>query len=97
MREFDVDIRFPRNILWDINFVVPSGYTIEGVEELNTKVDNETGSFVTNAKVENNKLILEIRKIYKQRMVKKEDWSKMLQFVDAAYDFSQKKVVLKKS
>ena len=37
-----------------------------------------------------------VKKHYKQTTVKKEDWPKLLEMLDAAYNFSQKKVLLKK-
>lgn len=94
-RNFDIDVRHPRQLKWQINMTIPAGYTVEGVEELKTNVDNETGSFITTAKVENNTLTIDIQKIYKQKNIAKDKWPQMLEFVDAAYNFTHKLVLLK--
>ena len=94
-RNFDIDVRHPRQLKWQINMAIPAGYTVEGVEELKTNVDNETGSFITSAKVENNTLTIDIQKIYKQKNISKEKWPQMLEFVDAAYNFTHKLILLK--
>jgi hypothetical protein len=94
-RNFDIDVRYPRKLRWQINFNIPAGYNVEGLEALNTSVDNETGAFITTAKVENNVLTLDIQKIYKQRTIQKEKWGQMLEFVDAAYNFTHKLILLK--
>ncbi len=94
-RNFDIDVRHPRKLKWQINFTVPAGYTVEGVEGLNTKVDNETGAFISEAAIKDNLLTVTIEKIYKQKNIKKEKWPLMLEFVDAAYNFMHKLILLK--
>jgi hypothetical protein len=46
---------------------------------------------MTKATIEGNVLKLNIKKIYEQTKIKKEDFNKMLEFLDAAYNFSQRK------
>lgn len=94
-RNFDIDVRHPRQLKWQINMTIPAGYALEGVEELKTNIDNETGSFITSAKVENNTLTIDIQKIYKQKNIAKDKWPQMLEFVDAAYNFTHKLILLK--
>jgi hypothetical protein len=94
-RSFDIDVRYPRKLRWQINMTVPNGYTAEGLEGLNTKVENETGAFITTATQSGNVVTLDIQKIYKQKNISKEKWPLMLEFVDAAYNFSHKLILLK--
>jgi len=94
-RNFDIDVRYPRELKWQINMTIPAGYTIEGVDELKTSVENETGAFISSAKVENNVLTIDVQKIYKQKNISKEKWQQMLDFVDAAYNFTHKLILLK--
>ncbi len=94
-RDFDIDVRYPRKLRWQINFTVPDGYTVEGLEALNVKVDNEAGAFIATA-VQNGKLVqLDIQKIYREKDIARENWSKMLEFVDAAWNYTHKLVLLK--
>ncbi len=95
-RQYDADMGFPRTMTWEINFTVPEGYKAIGIDNLAGKVDNDAGYFMSMAKLEGNLVKLLVKKQYKKINVKKEEWPKMLQFLDAAYNFSQKKILLKK-
>jgi Domain of Unknown Function with PDB structure (DUF3857) len=95
-RQFDIDVRYPKSYTWNIAFSIPAGYTVAGLSDLAMNIDNEAGTFIATAKVEGGKLLLTVVKKYKQQLVNKADWSKMLQFIDAAYNYSQKKILLKK-
>jgi hypothetical protein len=75
---------------------IPEGYTIQGIEKLNTRVENATGGFTSIARIENNKLIIETKKHYKSNFEKKESWLLMVSFLDAAHEFTQKQVLLEK-
>ncbi|MBK8953233.1 MAG: hypothetical protein IPM85_14165 [Chitinophagaceae bacterium] len=59
-------------------------------------LENEVGTFAVQASVEGNTLNILVKKHYKNGTVKKEDWSKLVAMLDAAFNFSQKKVLLKK-
>jgi hypothetical protein len=95
-REVDAWMSFPRSHRNIINFTIPDGYKAVGIQNLNTNIDNEAGTFAVLASVEGNKLSLLVKKVYKQTTVKKEHWSKLLEMLDAAFNFSQKKILLKK-
>ncbi|MFT3682266.1 MAG: DUF3857 domain-containing protein [Ferruginibacter sp.] len=96
-RKYDVDVRYPRTLTWDINFTVPAGYAVKGLTDLNQNVENEVGTFSTKAAMEGSVLKLNIKKVYKQPVISKDKFDKMLEFIDAAYNFSQRRILLKKS
>lgn len=95
-REVDAFMGFPRSLRNVINFTIPAGYKVVGIQNLNMNIDNEAGNFAVQASVEGNTLNILVRKIYKQMTVKKENWNKLVEMLDAAFNFSQKKVLLKK-
>jgi len=95
-READAYMSFPRSLRNVINFTIPDGYKLVGINNLNINIDNEAGTFAVLASVEGNKLNLLVKKVYKQTTVKKENWPKLLEMLDAAFNFSQKKVLLRK-
>jgi hypothetical protein len=95
-REVDAYMQYPESIRNIINFTIPAGYKVVGIQSLNTNIDNAVGTFAVQAAVEGNTLNILVKKHYKQTTVKKEDWPKLLEMLDAAYNFSQKKVLLKK-
>ena len=66
-------------------------------------IDNESGSFISSTNVVpkdspggNDKLIITSKKIYKKNFDKKEAWPNYVAFLEAAYKFSQLKIVFKK-
>jgi hypothetical protein len=95
-RDNDIWISHARTITNNITIVLPKGYTADGLQDLNYNIDNESGSFVSSAKMDGNKLIVSTQKIYKKNFDKKEMWPNYVGFLEAAYKFTQVKVVLKK-
>lgn len=95
-REVDAYMSFPRSFRNVINFTIPAGYKAVGVQNLNMNIDNEAGTFAVQASVEGDKMVILVKKIYKTTIVRKEHWGKLLQMMDAAFNFSQKRVLLKK-
>ncbi len=95
-REFDAYLSFPRSLRNIISFTIPDGYKAVGINNLNMNIDNETGTFAVMASVEGNQLKILVKKLYKQMNVKKENWNNLLEMLYAAFNFSQKKVLLKK-
>ena len=95
-RQTDIWLPFARTIENTITVNIPAGYTVDGLQDLNTSVDNESGGFLSTAKVEGDKLVITTRKLYKKSFDKKELWPNYIAFLEPAYKFSQAKIVLKK-
>jgi hypothetical protein len=96
-RSLPVDVRYPRNLSWNVIFSLPAGYTVKGIENLNKQVSNACGSITSNARLDGNNLIIDVRKIYKEKQFDPAQWQQLVEILDAGYDLSQAKVVLKKS
>lgn len=94
-RLYDAYLNNQKQYIYQIKFTVPAGYKVLGLSGLNQKVENETGSFVSEAKLENGIITIMATKTYKQAIVAKQDWPKMLEWIDAAYNFSQQKILLR--
>lgn len=95
-RDIDVYLETPLEYIETIHFIVPDGYEIVGEENLEMSVINETGSFVATPIYEEGVLKVTTTKKYNQTFVKKENWPLMVEFLNAATEFSYKKVLLKK-
>ncbi|HRH67114.1 MAG TPA: hypothetical protein PLU53_12505, partial [Bacteroidia bacterium] len=95
-RDRDIYMNYARSFLNEINFTIPEGYTAEGLESLNKSVTNSTGGFVSTAKVEGNILKITTKKYYSGNYFPATDWPKMVEFLNAAVDFTKGKVLLKK-
>lgn len=95
-RTYDINMSFPRTVSYDILINIPQGYKLEGAENLNKSVNNDTGSFESSTKIEDGKLIVTIKKVYRHHQEKSVNWTQMIAFMDAASDFNKQKVLLKK-
>ncbi|MEP7164310.1 MAG: DUF3857 domain-containing protein [Ferruginibacter sp.] len=95
-RQTDVWIPAARTIENNISINIPAGYTVDGLEDLNTNIDNSSGSFTSTAKVTDNNLLISTKKVYKNNYDKKEAWPNYIAFLEPAYKLSQAKIVLKK-
>jgi hypothetical protein len=95
-RKTDIWLSNARTIENNITVNIPTGYAVEGLEDLNMSIDNESGAFISKAKLEGDKLVVTSQKIYKKNFDKKEAWPNYVAFLEAGYKFSQAKVVLKK-
>ena len=95
-RDYNIYLPFARTAEFNLVFEMPAGYKVEGLDALKASIDNATGTFTVTPTVAGNKITVAVKKVYKSNFVKKEDWPKMREFLDAAYNFTQKKVILSK-
>lgn len=96
-RTVPINVHYPRKLLWHIEMTIPEGYTVKGIEGLNKKVENSCGIFSSVVTSEGNKVIIDVKKVYKASQFETAAWSQMLQILDEAYNFSQSKIILKKN
>jgi hypothetical protein len=95
-RQTDIWINYARTFENNISLTIPAGYTVDGLQELNYNIDNESGAFISTASVDGDKLVINTKKIYKKSFDKKELWPNYIAFLEPAYKLSQAKIVLKK-
>ena len=95
-RKNNVYLAFPRTFENEITFEIPTGYVVSGIEKFNKSIVNETGEFVSRATITGNKVIVKTSKLYNNYFEPNKNWNKMILFLDAAYQFTQEKILLKK-
>ncbi len=95
-RRSDIRIECPKSITTDITITLPEGITAHGLEDLNRTVENEVGRFVCSATQTDNTISLTTTKEYITDNFGAEKWPLMVEFLEAAYEQSQKKVILKR-
>jgi len=95
-RKNNIYMPFPRRFENQIVFEIPKGYSVSGTDKLNKKVVNETGKFTSTATIKQDKLIIDIVKQYDNYYESNNNWNKIISFLEAAYQFSQEKILLKK-
>ena len=96
-RKENIYMNFPRVYRNKIILQVPDGYSVSGYENLNTKLENETGKFESSAKLEENTLVIEVMKEYRHNYEPNENWPKMIEFLDLARQFTNEKILLKRT
>lgn len=96
-RDFNIHMPYARSYEYKISLIIPNGFSVQGLENLQKNVSNETGSFISTAVVENGKLIIKANKVYNHNYETAAKWDSMVQFLDAGYNFSQEKVLIKKN
>ncbi|HEY0751142.1 MAG TPA: hypothetical protein VGD26_08300, partial [Chitinophagaceae bacterium] len=95
-RNASIDLRYPRSLVWSIQFTLPAGYTAKGLENLNKAISNPCGSFHSVARLENNMVILDVKKVYNSRYFEASQWNHIVSLLEAAHNLSQSKLVLTK-
>lgn len=95
-RKFNIYRPYTASFVTTISLQIPDGYTVQGIEKLNSTVENATGGFNSKARIENNALIIDVSKTYKTNFEKKEKWPLMVSFMEAAYNFTQQQILLEK-
>jgi hypothetical protein len=95
-RKNNVYLAFPRTFENEITFEIPTGYAVSGIEKFNKSIVNETGEFVSKATISGNKVVVKTSKVYNNYFEPNINWNKMILFLDAAYQLTQEKILLKK-
>lgn len=96
-RHNDIYITYPANYTNQINITIPNGYKVSGIDNLNANVVTPAGGFIASASLSGNILTIKTQKYYAANYFPKSSWPDMVKFLQAAYDFSQKKILLKKA
>jgi hypothetical protein len=96
-RTFDIYLGYAGEYDNEVSITIPQGYTVQGLDALNKNITTKTGGFVSTATLSGNTLTIKTRKFYLHNFEPKENWPDMVKFLEAAYDFTQAKILLKKA
>ena len=86
----------PRSFKHTLEFTIPTGYHLQGLDKLNQKVVNKLGGFTAVAREVNGKVIIETHKHYDVNFAAAADWKNIVSFLNAAYNFNEQKLLLKR-
>ena len=95
-RNIDVYMPYARIFQYNVEIPVPDGFSIEGIDKLNTRVENTTGSFVTTTSLDSGKITLHVTQTFNHPFEKADKWPELLEILDAATSFENAKILLKK-
>lgn len=95
-REFDIYRPYASSFTDKIQIEIPEGYTVEGLEALNISVTNAGGGFVAKAETREGVVFITCEKYYKKNHEPASRWPLLLEFIDAAQDFHEQKLLFRK-
>jgi hypothetical protein len=95
-RSLPIDLQYARTIQYTITCAIPEGYTARGVESLNKTTRNEVGSFTVKAAVENNKVVIDVKKIFNSKELAAQKWPELQELLNTVYSFSKSKILFTK-
>lgn len=95
-RQYGIYMSSPRSYTYKIIVNIPDGYKAQGLDKLSKKVETSQGGFVSTAKIDDDQLIVETQKYYKNLKAGKESWSDLVEFLNAAHQFTEEKILLRK-
>ncbi|MDJ1500100.1 hypothetical protein [Xanthocytophaga agilis] len=95
-RKDDIYMPYARSFVYTITVAIPKGYEVKGLENFNSSVTNTAGGFVSSASVSDGKLSISVKKYYTHNYEKASSWPDMVAFLEAAYHFTQQKILIRK-
>jgi hypothetical protein len=88
-----INMSHPRTITNELIIKVPYHYEAHNLEAFNYSVITSVGEFKSSAELIEKELIIKSEKTYINCEFNAEKWSELVTFLDAAWDFTQQKVV----
>lgn len=95
-RTENIYMRYGRAFDYKITVNLPAGYSVDGLDKFKNNVENATGGLVSNASSSGNTISINYNKHYKNNFEPVENWPQMIEFLDAGFQFTQEKLLLKK-
>jgi Domain of Unknown Function with PDB structure (DUF3857) len=87
----------PRTYKCIIEITIPKGYQAQGLDKFNRKVENKIGGFTSTAVERDGKIVIETNKHYDVNYADAALWTEIVAFINAANEFNDSKILLKKN
>ncbi len=95
-RELDVYMAFARTVDYNIELHIPDGYTAEGIQALDTNIQNEAASFMAKTTILGDKLLIKVRRQYLHNFEPAAKFPLLADVMDAANAWSNSKILFRK-
>lgn len=95
-RKTNVHVSDLRELQWNSSIELPAGYKCVNLSDFNCNFENEAGIFKAEVQEVDGKLQLKITKIYKTHFLPREKWAQMVEFLQMADSYYNKKLLLEK-
>lgn len=97
-RQNPIDLDYAHNYRRTLNFSVPAGYQLKGLEKLNMNIttDDKSMGFISSYKMEGDKLVVTVDEYYNVTRLPVSAYEPFRKVINAAADFNKIKLVLEK-
>jgi hypothetical protein len=95
-RTIDIYMSCARTFTYDLAITIPEGYNVKGVEGLNKSIANESGIFKVEATSDSKMVTIKIKRSFSKNFESAANWPKLVELLDAVYEFNNKKILLEK-
>jgi hypothetical protein len=97
-RQNPIDLDYAHNYKRTLNFSVPAGYQLKGLEKLNMNIttDDKSMGFISTYKMEGDKLVVVVDEYYNVTKLPMSAYEPFRKVINAAADFNKIKLVLEK-
>ncbi len=96
IRNMDIYMYSARSFTYNIELTIPDGYNVKGLDNFNKSITNETGSLISSARQDGNRVLLTISRTYNHSKEHAANWPKMLQLIDELNNVYTQKLLLEK-
>jgi hypothetical protein len=94
-RNYPVSLTNSKLLRYQFVIEIPDGYELNGYNDIDREILNETGGLKVTHKLEGNQLIIDIEKSYIKKDVSVEEWPKMYEWLFEANKLNDLKLVFK--
>jgi hypothetical protein len=96
VREFPIQYDYPMQVSYKFELELPQGYQAEGLSTLDFNYETSIGVFKASATQADGKVFIQINRDFDRPEMSKDEWLEFATFMNLAFDYSQKKLLLKK-
>jgi hypothetical protein len=81
---------------YNITFEIPEGYKVNGIDNLNSRITNPSGGFISKSEIQGNNLIITTEQYFNHNYEKAADWPRLVELLEASFNFTQRQILLEK-
>jgi hypothetical protein len=96
IRTMDIYMPCARTFEQDIEIEIPDGYAVEGLENLNREIRNSCGEFTAAVRQEGDRVYMKVSKVFLREFEPVEQWQSLLEIIDAAGEWREQTLMLRK-
>lgn len=97
LRLTGIDYGLPRMLVYDLNFSIPEGYKCVGIEQFDTILSNETGSYEVRGELKEKTFVIHVTRSYTAPYFDKSHWPQVMELLELSTFIKTKHILLIKA